>query len=303
MNKFFIDKIKNNKNKDISHSYRYLTKSINNSTFKFLFDYEIINDKLYKLFSNSIYLKDKLKVVDIYKVNDNKFVILYKSYDIYDQLGYIDENNIFIPEFLIDIKKYIPEKLEKLFNFCKNDLLKFEKNTNINSYKIDNKIYCYKIIDDICIKEQNLNVKILAIKKIKNIIINSYGCINCDSEIIINSINICKDNTDDIIKYTCRDCGTISVLLHEYLDKMILKIYLYNNCYICRKFQINDIDLKNNGIKSFLFCFSCKKIFCNNNCFYFHKLKCKNIKSININTMKDICLKHSISSNDILPYT
>ena len=61
MNKTFIDTIKNNKNKDIPHIYKFLTKKVKNTNIKFLIDYEIINDKLYKLFNNSIYLKDKIK--------------------------------------------------------------------------------------------------------------------------------------------------------------------------------------------------------------------------------------------------
>ena len=303
-NRFFIDKIKNKENIIIPHLYKNFTKKINISTYKFLIDYEIINDKLYKLFNNSTFLKDKLKEVDVYEINDNKIVILYKYYYINGQIGYIDENNIFIPEYLIKIIQYNPVNLEKLFNFCKNDLHKFEKNNNINIYQIDNEIFCYKIIDDICMKEKNLNVNILSIRKNKDIIIDSYGCINCDSEIEINSINICKDNTDDIIKYKCRNCGIISIILHEYLNKMILKIYLYKNCYICGNIQINDVNFKNKTINSFLFCFSCKKIFCNNNnCLFFHNLKCKKIKTIEINKMANICLNHSIASNDIIQYT
>ena len=304
MNKTFIDTIKNNKNKSIPHLYKFLTKK-KYSNIKILIDYEIINEKLYKLFNNSKYLNDKIKEVEVYRINSKKISILFKSNDFYDQLGYINKNNIFIPEYLLYIKKYNIENFEKLLNFCNNDLFKFEENININKYKIDNDIYCYKIIDDFCEKEENLNVNILSIKNDKNIKINSYCCINCDSEIEINSINICKDNEDDFIIYKCsKNCGKISVFLHEYLNKMILNIYLYRNCYICGNIQINDIDLKNNKINAFSFCFSCKKIFCNNQyCLFFHQLKCKNIKSINISTIKNICLKHSIISKEILSYT
>ena len=70
-----------------------------------MIDYEIINEKLYKLFNNSKYLNDKIKEVVVYRINSKKIVILFKSNDFYDQLGYINKNNIFIPEYLLYIKK------------------------------------------------------------------------------------------------------------------------------------------------------------------------------------------------------
>ena len=79
---------------------------------------------------------------------------------------------------------------------------------------------------------------------------------------------------------------------------MILKTYLYNNCYICGSTQIDDNNLKNND-NIFTYCLSCSKIFCKNECCLFlHKLKCQNINSIDINLMKNIYLKHYIILNE-----
>jgi len=95
-----------------------------------------------------------------------------------------------------------------------------------------------------------------------------------------------------------------SVILHEYLNKMIVNTYLYKSCYVCGSNNIDDIYLNENSPNIFSYCFSCKKIFCNNNyCSLLHKLKCQNKKLILINTMKDKCLKHSVNSNDKLSFT
>ena len=306
INNYYIDQIKMNKNIAIPHKNEYFSKNINNKSFKFLIEYEIISDSLYSLLKKSTYLNCDLEEVDVYKINDNKILVKYNSYGIYSQIGYIDENNIFIPEYFLDFK-YDIQNYEKLSNFLNNNLVIFEKN-NTNHYQIDNQISCYKIIDDIYVERKDFNVNILAIKRDKNLknnIINSYCCINCNSEIEINSINFSENNGNDIIKYKCSGaCGMKSIALHEYLNKMILNTYLYTSCYVCGSLNIDNIDLNENSPNIFSFCFSCKKIFCNNNyCSFLHKLKCQNKSSILTNTMKDICLKHSIISNDKLPFT
>jgi len=296
-----------NKNIAITHKNKYFFKNTNNKSFKLLIKYEIISDLLYALFKKSNYLYSDLEEVNVYNLFDNKILVKYNSFELYSQIGYIDENNIFIPEYFLDIKDYILN-YEKLSNFLNNNFIRFERNNYINYYQIDNQILCYKIIDDIYVKRKNLNENILAIKKDKNLknnFINSYCCINCNSEIEINSINFSQNNGNDIIKYKCSGpCGIKSVILHEYLNKMIVNTYLYKSCYVCGSINIDNIYLNENSPNIFSFCFSCKKIFCNNNyCSFLHKLKCQNKKSILINTIKDICLNHSINSNDKLPFT
>ena len=120
-------------------------------------------------------------------------------------------------------------------------------------------------------------------------------------------INICNKYKYDTIEYKC--CGGYgikSIELDKYLNKMILNTYLYYNCYICGENIISDkIYLKDNNLDAFSYCFSCKKIFCNNYyCLFLHKLKCQNNSiSINVNKMKYICLDHSIMLNEEFPYT
>ena len=307
INNYYTDQIKMNKNIAITHKNKYFFKNTNNKSFKLLIKYEIISDLLYALFKKSNYLNSDLEEVNVYNLFDNKILVKYNSFELYSQIGYIDENNLFIPEYFLDIKDYILN-YEKLSNFLNNNFIRFERNNYINYYQIDNQISCYKIIDDIYVKRKNLNENILAIKKDKNLknnFINSYCCINCNSEIEINSINFSQNNGNDIIKYKCSGpCGIKSVILHEYLNKMIVNTYLYKSCYVCVSINIDNFDLNENNPNIFSFCFSCKKIFCNNNyCSFLHKLKCQNKKSILINTIKDICLNHSINSNDKLPFT
>ena len=171
-----------NKNIAITHKNKYFFKNTNNKSFKLLIKYEIISDLLYALFKKSNYLYSDLEEVNVYNLFDNKILVKYNSFELYSQIGYIDENNIFIPEYFLDIKDYILN-YEKLSNFLNNNFIRFERNNYINYYQIDNQILCYKIIDDIYVKRKNLNENILAIKKDKNLknnFINSYCCINCN---------------------------------------------------------------------------------------------------------------------------
>ena len=264
INNKYIDQIKMNKNIVISHKNEEFIKNIDKKSFKFLIEYEIINELLYDLFNKSNYLDFALEEVDVYDLFNNKILVKYKSSEFYSQIGYIDENNIFIPEFFLDIKDNIQNN-EKLSNFLNNNLARLDKNHYINFYKIDN-IICYKIIDEINLKRKDYNLNILAIKRDKNLKINSYCCINCNSEIVMHSIYSSENNRNDIIKYKCSGaCGMRSMALHEYLNKMLLNTYLYNNCYICGSINIDSIHLNEKNPNIFSFCFSCKKIFCNNN--------------------------------------
>ena len=95
----------NNKIRIIPHKYKYFVKNTKNKCFKFLIDYEIINDKLYNLFNKSNYIKDNMKKVNVYKINDNKILVKFNSENIYGQLGYIGQNYIFIPEYYLDFKQ------------------------------------------------------------------------------------------------------------------------------------------------------------------------------------------------------
>ena len=297
-----VKKINENKRKIIPHIYKYFEKKLGKGNiFRFLNGFEMIDDKLYKLFKDNNYLKDNIEKVDVYKINDNKILIFTSKYGL---IGYIDKNNIFIPEYYLDIKQSNIQN-QKILDFCNINLPSFEKNNKYNIYKIDNNISCHKIIDDKYRQKKSINVNILHIKKYKYLNIDSYCCIDCNSEIEISKINICKDNEDDIIEYKCSGgCGIKSINLHKYLNKMILNTYLYRNCYICGNNNIDNIYFKGNYLNVFSYCFSCKKIFCNNYyCSLFHRLKCKNSKSIKINKMKNICLEHSNMLNEESPFT
>ena len=144
-----------NKNIAISHKNEYFSKNINDENFKFLIEYEIISDSLYSLLKKSNYLNCDLEIVDVYNLFNNKILVKCNSSEICSQIGYIDENYIFIPEYFLDIK-YNIQNYEKLSNFLNNNLVRFEQNKNINYYQIDNQIAFYKIIDDIDVKRNFL---------------------------------------------------------------------------------------------------------------------------------------------------
>ena len=156
------------------------------------------------------------------------------------------------------------QNYEKLSNYLNKNLVILEKNNYINYDQIDNQISCHKIIDSIYVKGEVFNVNYLAIKRDKNLknnVINSFCCINCNSEIEINSIKFSENNENDIIKYKCSGaCGMKSIALHEYLNKMILNTYLYTSCYVCGSINIENIYINEDSPNIFSYCFSCKKI-------------------------------------------
>ena len=88
--------------------------------------------------------------------------------------------------------------------------------------------------------------------------IPNLSCINCDSEIELESIQFNDQNEDDIMIFNClRECGKIDISIKEYLKKFIPNTYLYKKCFSCEKLQLNE---NNNNI--FNHCLDCKKIFC-----------------------------------------
>ena len=88
--------------------------------------------------------------------------------------------------------------------------------------------------------------------------IPNLSCINCSSEIELESIKFNDEKEDDIIIFNCLgECGKIDTLsIKEYLKQFLSNTYLYKKCYSCEKLQLND------KISIFNYCLECKKIFC-----------------------------------------
>ena len=158
-----------------------------------------------------------------------------------------------------------------MINYIKDyNLINNFKIQKSNCYKLD-KGYCYKIEDEISEIYNNKKLDIIYLIKKKNFNLESYNCIDCNSEIEITNINICNDDLsqEDIIEFNCYNCGIkgkkFKKNLKQYIDSMI-NHHLFNKCCICAVIQF---DRKN---KLFNYCIRCKKIFCEDKkCLLFHK--------------------------------
>ena len=177
-----------------------------------------------------------------------------------------------------------------MINYIKDyNLINNFKIQKSNCYKLD-KGYCYKIEDEISEIYNNKKLDIIYLIKKKKFNLESYNCIDCNSEIEITNINICNDDLsqEDIIEFNCYNCGIkgkkFKKNLKQYIDSMI-NHHLFNKCCICGVIQF---DRKN---KLFNYCIRCKKIFCEDKkCLLFHK--CGNY-FINLREKNYICLNDS----------
>lgn len=265
--------------------FKFITKKVQKPFKKeliCLIDFTIINEKIYELLKNDLnYIK-----AEIYKIDNTKYIILIKNLfqEYLNEIGYLDGNNNFVPEYIFNYKDL---DYNNLNNFINNNLNIFIENKNINYIQYKS-IYCYKLINDNMTYEQNLSEKkdnILFIERNNKLNINSYICINCESEIEIISLKLFNDNEkDNIIEFKCHKCNlNSSIKIKDYLNKMIKNKYYYNTCCICGNNQENNTN-------TFYFCIKCSKIFCNDElCSLIHKCK---LSTILLPEIKYICLEH-----------
>ena len=132
-----------------------------------------------------------------------------------------------------------------------------------------------------------LNTDIISLNKKYKLNIDSYNCIKCDSDIELISINF--SSQDSQIKFKCRGvCSKeYSMTFKQYINEMINYAYLTVKCCICGNAQIKNIK------EIFSLCSFCKKIFCNNDkCILNDKCSKNNSRSIKINELKKMCMKH-----------
>ena len=143
------------------------------------------------------------------------------------------------------------------------------------------------------LKNQKIAIKCLNKKNIineeqiiKDIKFDAYSCINCKSEIEIESIDFNPNNDENSLTFNCMgNCGKKTVFIKEYFNKMINNIYLSEKCSSCKKVQLEEYIKDNKNI--FIYCIECKKIFCNQ-C----KNECGHHNNIKINELKNMCLIH-----------
>lgn len=64
----------------------------------------------------------------------------------------------------------------------------------------------------------------------------SLCCINCKSEIILESIDLNFENNDNFIIFQCNgNCGKINISIIDFMKKFVNNTYLYEKCIICKK--------------------------------------------------------------------
>ena len=278
------------KQNDNSHKYKELTKIIQHKKYKILIEYTVINYDIVDFIN-----EEEKAEVEINKIDDNKFLLLFKDYRnnnrILDKfryfnivLGYFDNNNCFMPQYLFDYNK---NNIDKLISLIKgNNFLNFFQKKDSNSYFL-NPGYCFKIRDEISYKDSIMALDIISLYKNNNSNFDSYTCINCSSEIELTNIIICNDdlNQEDIIEFNCKNCANKKYRknLKEYLENMIYNQYLFNKCCICGTFQFDKKE------KIYDYCIECKGIFCGDEkCLLFHK--CNGGYITNIIKKNYICL-------------
>jgi len=147
----YINKImKKNKNEFDNKPIKYDYNKINDNRIEifYLINNQIINYKIYELLNSLEYnISEQIKT-DLYFIENNKLVLLFQfPCKEKTEIGYINNKNIFIPEFII----YNNENdisIDILNNFFSNYFPKFKLNKSQNqiqcSYHNTN-MYCYKL--------------------------------------------------------------------------------------------------------------------------------------------------------------
>ena len=119
----------------------------------YLSNIHIINSKIYDLLNNAGYkLTEQIKSSELYFIGNKKICLLFpdKKEDI-DEIGFINIEDIFIPEYIIEYQdKNNSNSLDILNNFFKKEFYTFYSHKNIDSCEIkdnQNKVIgnCFKL--------------------------------------------------------------------------------------------------------------------------------------------------------------
>ena len=159
----YFDKINNSNKIKLNHNYEFEEININNKKLIYLINYQIINKNIYDLLLSNNYLKEnQIKKCKCIYLNNNKIFIKFELEEnkYIDEIGYIDINNTFIPQYLLYYNN------NNINYFMKNEFEKFcEKEINYCEIKNENNInigFCYKI------NNVNINEKQNKIEKNEN---------------------------------------------------------------------------------------------------------------------------------------
>ena len=124
-----------------------------------------------------------------------------------------------------------------------------------------------------------------------NLFNNEYLCINCKSDIELQSIIFSSERNEELMTFKCTgNCGIQKIYIKNYIEQFIKNTYLYEKCSVCKVVQKNEKNI-------FIFCINCKNIYCDS---CKRKIdKFNNNKYIYINEMNKKCLIHG---KDITSY-
>ena len=229
-------------NKKIETSPINSYKNINNKELKFLYNFQIINNIIYsKLISNGYMFQEYLNNYDCYFLG-NKKIFLFLNPDItlkeinyVNEIGYINNENCFIPEYILEFyeKFNLYKSLNNFFSTFFNSIIIDINNNNYGLLKNNKSIigYCFKLnnnnVNNIEIYHKiNLNNSSNIIEKELEKIneyeiqFDSYSCIKCNSQIELESI-LWDENS---ITYNCQndECGNIKISINEFLKKILI---------------------------------------------------------------------------------
>jgi len=158
----YINKINKSGGFDKNKTFNYEKKELNNkSKINFTYNNHIINSKTSELLISLNYkLNSYIRKVELFFIGNKKILLLFSDKDYKDQIGFINNKNIFIPEFLL-VYNQNNISHEILNKFFKNDFFDFvsEKSKDEFEIKINKEKHfghCYKI-KDVPRNDENLN--------------------------------------------------------------------------------------------------------------------------------------------------
>ena len=161
----YIQKIKEKKNisklKNIKRTVTYSDITIENKKLKYLDNFEILNNDLKNIFFKLHYPMVENSITgQCHFLKNNKLFMQFKNNNkknYYKEIGYINDNNIFIPEFIVEINDS-PKAFSHLMEiFSKNfkDLSYINVKNGYHLSKDDIKLDIYKI-NNKCVKNYNI---------------------------------------------------------------------------------------------------------------------------------------------------
>ena len=78
-----------------------LEVNINNKQTNYFTNFQMINPKTYGLIMNLNYKLAPI-IIDLYYIGNNRLLLKFLNHQYYDEIGFINEQNIFIPEYILN---------------------------------------------------------------------------------------------------------------------------------------------------------------------------------------------------------